>query len=190
MIIESIEALRKQLKSRNPNATIGLVPTMGYLHAGHISLIQKARSQNNLVVLSIFVNPTQFGPHEDLDCYPRDLEQDVKIAYDHGVDYIFVPSAKEIYGEHYSTYVNTEGDITTKLCGQSRPTHFRGVTTVVAKLFNIVAPHNAYFGMKDAQQLSVIKRLVTDLNFDINIVPCPIIRDDKGLALSSRIQIA
>lgn len=186
MIIESIEALRKELKSKGASATIGLVPTMGYLHAGHISLIQKARCENDFVVLSIFVNPTQFAPNEDLDNYPRDLDKDVKAAYAHGVDYIFVPSSEEMYGKHYATYVNTEGMITTKLCGKSRPTHFRGVTTVVSKLFNIVNPHNAYFGLKDAQQLSVIKRLVTDLNFDINIVSCSIVRDSKGLALSSR----
>ncbi|HHX59279.1 MAG TPA: pantoate--beta-alanine ligase [Epulopiscium sp.] len=186
MIIESISALRKELKSKGPNATIGLVPTMGYLHPGHISLIQKARSQNDIVVLSIFVNPTQFAPNEDLENYPRDLDKDVKAAYDNDVDYIFVPSAKEMYGDHYSTYVGTEGIITTKLCGKSRPTHFRGVTTVVSKLFNIVDPTNAYFGLKDAQQLSVIKRLVIDLNFDINIVSCPIVRNQNGLALSSR----
>ncbi len=186
MIIESIDALRKELKSKGPNVTIGLVPTMGYLHEGHISLIEKARSENDIVVLSIFVNPTQFGVGEDLEDYPRDLDSDVTAAYAHGTDYIFAPSVKEMYPDHYSTYINIEGMITTKLCGKSRPIHFRGVTTVVGKLFNIVEPTSAYFGMKDAQQISVIKRLVSDLNFNINIVPCPIVRDEKGLALSSR----
>lgn len=186
MIIESIQVLREALKSKGPNTRIGLVPTMGYLHQGHISLIEKARDENDIVVVSIFVNPTQFGPGEDLDDYPRDLASDVQAAYAHGADYIFAPSPQEMYGDHYATYVNTEGAITSKLCGKSRPTHFRGVTTVVAKLFNIVSPTNAYFGMKDAQQVSVIKRLTADLNFDVNIVPCPIVRDEDGLALSSR----
>ncbi len=186
MIIESIQALRKELKSKSPTSTIGLVPTMGYLHKGHISLIKRAREENDIVVLSIFVNPTQFGPNEDFQDYPRDLENDAVAAYAHGADYIFAPSVKEMYGDHYASYVNTEGIMTTKLCGHSRPIHFRGVTTVVAKLFNIVAATNAYFGMKDAQQLSVIKRLVLDLNFDVNIVACPIVRDENGLALSSR----
>lgn len=186
MVIQSIQALRKELKSKDSSVTIGLVPTMGYLHQGHLSLIKKAKSENDIVVVSIFVNPTQFGPGEDLDSYPRDLDQDTKLAYASGANYIFAPSASEMYGKDYATYVNTEGIITSKLCGISRPSHFRGVTTVVTKLFNIVKPHNAYFGQKDAQQLSVIKRLVKDLNFDINIVPCPIVRDWDGLALSSR----
>lgn len=186
MVIKTVEDLRKELKSKIGNSTIGLVPTMGYLHEGHISLIKKARSENDIVVLSVFVNPTQFSPNEDLDKYPRDLDKDVKIAHDNGVDYIFAPSVEEMYGDNYSTYVNIEGNITKKLCGASRPSHFRGVTTVVSKLFNITTPNNAYFGLKDAQQLSVIKKLVKDLNFDINIVPCPIIRDTDGLALSSR----
>lgn len=186
MIIESIQALRKELKSKGLNTSIGLVPTMGYLHQGHISLIEKARDENDIVVVSIFVNPTQFGPGEDLEDYPRDLDRDTKAAYAHGADYIFAPSVKEMYGDHYATYVNTEGTITSKLCGKSRPIHFRGVTTVVAKLFNIVSPTRAYFGMKDAQQVSVVKQLTADLNFDISIVPCPIVRDEDGLALSSR----
>ncbi len=186
MVINSIQTLRKELQSKSNSATIGLVPTMGYLHQGHLSLIQKAKKRNDIVVVSIFVNPTQFGPGEDLDRYPRDLDRDVKIAYENGADYIFAPSAQEMYGPDYATYVNTEGTITSKLCGKSRPFHFRGVTTVVTKLFNIVKPHDAYFGQKDAQQLSVIKRLVKDLNFDINIISCPIVRDQDGLALSSR----
>lgn len=186
MIIETIETLREELKPKMNKETVGLVPTMGYLHEGHISLIKKARSENNIVVLSIFVNPTQFSPNEDLETYPRDLDKDIKAAYDNGVDYIFTPSAEEMYGKDYSTYVNIEGNITKKLCGKTRPSHFKGVTTIISKLFNIVHPNNAYFGLKDAQQFSVINKLVKDLNFDINIVPCPIIRDEDGLALSSR----
>lgn len=186
MIIETIETLREELKPIINKETIGLVPTMGYLHQGHISLIKKARSENDIVVLSIFVNPTQFSPNEDLETYPRDLDKDIKAAYDNGVDYIFTPSAEEMYGKDYSTYVNIEGDITKKLCGKTRPSHFKGVTTIISKLFNIVQPNNAYFGLKDAQQFSVIKKLVKDLNFDVNIVPCPIVRDEDGLALSSR----
>lgn len=186
MIIEKIDILRKELKAKGNDLRIGLVPTMGYLHQGHLSLIEKARQENDIVVLSIFVNPTQFGPNEDLDSYPRDLEKDANSAYEYGVDYIFAPSAQEMYGENYSTYVNIEGDITKKLCGGNRPSHFKGVTTVVTKLFNIVNPNNAYFGMKDAQQFSVIKKLVKELNMDINIVPCSIVRDENGMALSSR----
>lgn len=186
MIIETIETLREELKPKMNKETVGLVPTMGYLHQGHISLIKKARSENDTVVLSIFVNPTQFSPNEDLETYPRDLDKDIKAAYDNGVDYIFTPSAEEMYGKDYSTYVNIEGDITKKLCGKTRPSHFKGVTTIISKLFNIVQPNNAYFGLKDAQQFSVIKKLVKDLNFDVNIVPCPIVRDEDGLALSSR----
>lgn len=186
MIIKSIDSLKKTLKTKTSTTKIGLVPTMGSLHKGHISLIQKARKENDIVVLSIFVNPTQFAQGEDLDDYPRDLDKDAKAAYKEGADYIFAPTASEMYTDNYSTYVNTEGIITTKLCGNSRPTHFKGVTTVVTKLFNIVNPTNAYFGQKDAQQLSVINKLVKDLNFDINVVSCPIVRDKNGLALSSR----
>lgn len=186
MLLNTIEDLRKQIKPKVGNSTIGLVPTMGYLHEGHISLINRARKENDIVILSIFVNPTQFAPNEDLDKYPRDLDKDMKLAYDNGVDYIFAPTVEEMYGNNYSTYVNIEGDITKKLCGSSRPTHFKGVTTVVTKLFNITTPNNAYFGQKDAQQLSIIKKLVKELNFDINIVSCPIVRDKYGLALSSR----
>ncbi|MBU5427347.1 pantoate--beta-alanine ligase [Tissierella pigra] len=186
MLLNTIEDLRKQIKPKVDNSTIGLVPTMGYLHEGHISLINRARKENDIVILSIFVNPTQFAPNEDLDKYPRDLDKDMKLAYDNGVDYIFAPTVEEMYGNNYSTYVNIEGDITKKLCGSSRPTHFKGVTTVVTKLFNITTPNNAYFGQKDAQQLSIIKKLVKELNFDINIVSCPIVRDKYGLALSSR----
>lgn len=186
MLLNTIEDLKKQIKPKVGNSTIGLVPTMGYLHEGHISLINRARKENDIVILSIFVNPTQFAPNEDLDKYPRDLDKDMKLAYDNGVDYIFAPTVEEMYGKNYSTYVNIEGDITKKLCGSSRPTHFKGVTTVVTKLFNITTPNNAYFGQKDAQQLSIIKKLVKELNFDINIVSCPIVRDKYGLALSSR----
>ena len=186
MIINKAADLRQELKSKDLGAKVGLVPTMGYLHKGHLSLIDRARAENDIVVLSIFVNPTQFAPNEDLDSYPRDLEKDCKLAYQNGTDYIFAPSTKEMYGANYSTYVNVDGNISRGLCGKSRPNHFRGVTTIVSKLFNIINPDNAYFGMKDAQQLSIINRMVKDLNYDINIVPCPIIREENGLALSSR----
>lgn len=186
MIISKVADLRQELNSKDPGAKVGLVPTMGYLHRGHLSLIERARAENDIVVLSIFVNPTQFTPNEDFDSYPRDLEKDCKLAYQSGANYIFAPSDKEMYGANYSTYVNVDGNISRGLCGKSRPNHFRGVTTIVSKLFNIVNPSNAYFGMKDAQQLSIINRMVKDLNYNINIVPCPIVRDENGLALSSR----
>ncbi|WP_163328026.1 pantoate--beta-alanine ligase [Desulfurobacterium thermolithotrophum] len=164
---------------------IGFVPTMGYLHEGHLSLVKFAKKENDIVVMSIFVNPTQFGPNEDFERYPRDLERDSKIAKAEGVDYLFIPEVSEMYPEGYSTYVEVEG-LTEVLCGAKRPGHFKGVATVVTKLFNIVRPHRAYFGKKDFQQLKVIERLVKDLNFDIEIVGCPIVREEDGLAKSSR----
>jgi len=173
------ESLRKTGKS------IGFVPTMGYLHDGHMSLVERARKENDIVVMSIFVNPVQFAPGEDFERYPRDIERDKKIAREKGVDYLFVPEVSEMYPEGYSTYVEVEG-ITKTLCGAKRPGHFRGVATVVTKLFNIIRPHRAYFGKKDFQQLKVIERLVKDLNFDIEIVGCPIVREKDGLAMSSR----
>jgi pantoate--beta-alanine ligase len=173
------ESLRKTGKS------IGFVPTMGYLHDGHMSLVERARKENDIVVMSIFVNPVQFAPGEDFERYPRDIERDKKIAREKGVDYLFVPEVSEMYPEGYSTYVEVEG-ITETLCGAKRPGHFRGVATVVTKLFNIIRPHRAYFGKKDFQQLKVIERLVKDLNFDIEIVGCPIVREKDGLAMSSR----
>jgi pantoate--beta-alanine ligase len=164
---------------------VGIVPTMGYLHEGHESLIKKAVSENDRVVVSIFVNPTQFGPNEDLDKYPRDLERDLKLCENAGVSLIFNPEGEDMYDKDASTFVEV-GGLTTGLCGSSRPTHFRGVCTVVSKLFNIIPAHRAYFGEKDAQQLAVIKRMVRDLNFDIEVVGCPIVREEDGLAKSSR----
>lgn len=166
--------------------TIGYVPTMGYLHDGHLSLIKAARKNNDFVVVSIFVNPTQFGPNEDLESYPRDLDRDAKLCEAEGADLIFHPQPSDMYPHGYTTYVETFGDITKKLCGASREGHFRGVTTVLTKLFNIVKPHNAYFGQKDAQQVAVVEKMVRELNYDINIVPCPIVREADGLAMSSR----
>lgn len=173
----------KEMRSRGES--VGLVPTMGFFHAGHVSLMRAAARENDRVVVSLFVNPTQFGPSEDLESYPRDLERDVRMAAEAGVDYIFSPRAEDMYPEPYLTYVEVEG-ITEVLCGASRPGHFRGVATVVAKLFHIVPADRAYFGMKDAQQLLVIRRMVEDLNFDIRIVACPTVREEDGLAMSSR----
>jgi len=164
---------------------VGLVPTMGFLHEGHASLLRKARNENDLVVLSIFVNPIQFGPNEDLDRYPRDAERDLALAEREGVDAVFMPSVEEMYPQPIKTKVAVS-ELTSKLCGASRPGHFDGVTTVVSKLFHIVAPNRAYFGQKDAQQVAVVAQMVQDLNFDIEIIPCPIVRENDGLALSSR----
>jgi pantoate--beta-alanine ligase len=165
--------------------SIGLVPTMGALHEGHISLMRQARIDNDFVVASIFINPTQFGPNEDYNAYPRDLDGDSKLASDVGVDAIFAPTARDMYPYGYATFVNVER-ITEKMCGASRPDHFQGVTTVVTKLFNLIRPHKAYFGQKDAQQCAVIKRMTADLNFGIEIVIMPTIREEDGLAMSSR----
>lgn len=167
---------------------IGLIPTMGFLHEGHLSLIRRAKKENEIVVVSIFVNPTQFAPGEDYEKYPRDIERDEKMAKEAGADVIFYPHAHEIYPSDSSTYVEVEGDITKVLCGISRPTHFKGVTTVVNILFNIVKPHRAYFGQKDAQQAAIISKMVTDLHIDIQLKICPIIREADGLAMSSRNQ--
>ena len=171
--------------ARNAGTRIGLVPTMGYLHEGHLSLIRLAREKCDLMVTSIFVNPTQFAEGEDLETYPRNLKRDVRLAEEAGTDIIFAPPVSEMYPERYLTYVRV-GEITQKLCGKSRPAHFQGVTTVVAKLFNIVKPHIAVFGQKDAQQAIVIKKMVRDLNFDLEILVGPIVREKDGLALSSR----
>lgn len=164
---------------------VGFVPTMGYLHAGHASLLQQARKENDVVVLSIFVNPIQFGANEDLDKYPRDLEADIALAQQMGVDVVFMPTPEEMYPTPTKTYVKVS-DLTELLCGASRPGHFDGVTTVVSKLLHIVSPKRAYFGQKDAQQLAVITQMVHDLNLDVTIIPCPIVREADGLALSSR----
>lgn len=185
-IIRKIEELKDILREEQKKGKeIGLVPTMGYLHEGHQSLIRKAADENDLVVVSIFVNPTQFGPNEDLEKYPRDLNRDIQLTEEAGGDIIFAPEAAEMYPKEYLTYVEVE-NITEALCGASRPGHFRGVTTVVSKLFHIVRPDRAYFGQKDAQQAIVIQRMVTDLNMDVMIEVCPIIREVDGLAMSSR----
>lgn len=185
-IIRTVHEMQAEADTfRQAGKKIGFVPTMGYLHEGHLSLIRIARSQADVVVVSIFVNPTQFGPNEDLDKYPRDFERDERLAKESGADIIFYPSGKEMYPEHYLTYVNVE-KITGILCGTSRPTHFRGVTTVCAKLFLAVKPHFAVFGQKDAQQAVIIRRMVKDLNFDMDIIVGPIIREKDGLAMSSR----
>ncbi|AZS14855.1 pantoate--beta-alanine ligase [Paenibacillus lutimineralis] len=191
-VFTAISELKEFLKSGRISAVregkelqIGLVPTMGYLHEGHASLLRRARTENDLVVLSIFVNPIQFGPNEDLDRYPRDAERDLALAEHEGVDAVFMPSVEEMYPQPTKTKVAV-AELTSKLCGATRPGHFDGVTTVVSKLFNIVAPNRAYFGQKDAQQVAVVAQMVKDLNFDIEIVPCPIVRENDGLALSSR----
>ncbi|MBE7706854.1 MAG: pantoate--beta-alanine ligase [Cyanobacteria bacterium SIG30] len=186
-VIKTIKELREILKEARKNKTIGLVPTMGALHLGHASLIKNSTKENDFTVVSIFVNPTQFGPNEDYNKYPRTLEADSKICEELDVDVIFSPSPDEMYADqNESTFVCPAYSDINKLCGKSRPGHFDGVATVVSKLFNIVKPDRAYFGEKDAQQLFIIKKMVRDLNFDIEIVPCPIIREKDGLALSSR----
>jgi pantoate--beta-alanine ligase len=159
---------------------------MGYLHEGHLSLAVRARQENDIVVMSNFVNPLQFGPQEDFATYPRDLDRDNKLAEGAGVDYVFAPSGEEMYPEGYSTYVEVKGGATEKMCGRSRPGHFLGVTTVVLKLFLITQPSRVYFGQKDAQQAIVIRKMVTDLNLPLEIITCPIVRERDGLALSSR----
>ncbi|QXM06424.1 pantoate--beta-alanine ligase [Crassaminicella indica] len=185
-VVETVKEIREIIKKeKREGKKIGLVPTMGYLHEGHLSLIRKAKEENDFVVVSVFVNPTQFGEGEDYESYPRELERDSKLSQSAGADILFHPSVAEMYPKGYNTYVETY-KITDKLCGVSRPGHFKGVTTVVCKLFNIVAPHRAYFGQKDAQQVVVIKQMVRDLNMDIEIIPCPIVREEDGLALSSR----
>ncbi len=186
-IVTKIWEIRQEIqKATNKNNTVGFVPTMGYLHEGHLSLMRAAKAQNEIAVASIFVNPTQFAPNEDLEKYPRDLERDASLAQKAGVDLLFVPAVEEIYPNGFNTYIEVCGDITSKLCGKSRPGHFKGVTTVVSKLFNIVLPDKAYFGQKDAQQVAVIEQMLRDLNYDIETVVCPIVRESDGLALSSR----
>ena len=185
-VVKTLAEVREQVKAwKAEGLCVGLVPTMGFLHEGHQSLIIKAVEENDRVVVSDFVNPTQFGPKEDLASYPRDIERDAKLCEEAGADLIFHPEPAEMYAPDYCTFVDMDG-LTKGLCGKTRPTHFRGVCSVVAKLFNIVAPDSAYFGQKDAQQLAVIRRMVRDLNFDIRIVACPIIREEDGLAKSSR----
>ena len=189
-IIRTIPLMQsKSRQIRREGKTIGFVPTMGYLHEGHLSLIRIARKRADVVVVSIFVNPTQFGPNEDYDRYPRDFERDRKLCEKEGVDIIFAPSVEEMYPPDdlkNRTYVDIDGEMTKVLCGKYRPGHFRGVMTVVAKLFNIVQPDFAVFGQKDGQQLAVIRKMVKDLNFPIEIVAGPTVREPDGLAMSSR----
>ena len=192
-IISNVNELRNEIKAlkTSKGGTVGLVPTMGALHQGHISLVKKARQQNEIVIVSVFVNPTQFGPDEDYDKYPRTLEEDAKLCEEENVDFLFAPSPRDIYDEYYfknkeTTLICPPYDVVNKLCGKSRPGHFDGVCTIVAKLFNITKCDRAYFGKKDAQQLFIIQKMVKDLNFDIEIIGCPIVREADNLAMSSR----
>jgi pantoate--beta-alanine ligase len=185
-IVKTVKETREIInywKARN--LTIGFVPTMGSLHEGHKSLIKKSAANDDKTVVSIFVNPIQFGQGEDFNKYPRDFDADKKACIESGAQLIFCPDAREMYPEDFSSYIETAG-VSEELCGKSRPGHFRGVATVVAKLFNIVKPHRAYFGQKDAQQIAVIKRMAADLNFNLQIISCPIVRERDGLAMSSR----
>ena len=185
VVVKTIKEVRETVKQwKKEGLSVGFVPTMGYLHEGHQSLI-RAAGENDKVVVSIFLNPMQFGPTEDLASYPSDLERDKEKCLESGADLIFAPDASEMYGDNFQSFVDMNL-LTQELCGLTRPCHFRGVCTVVTKLFNIVKPDRAYFGKKDAQQLAVIKRMVADLNMDIEIIGCPIIREEDGLAKSSR----
>lgn len=186
VVVQKIQEMKEIVKRlKKEGKSIGFVPTMGYLHEGHLSLVRLSKQQNDITIMSIFVNPIQFGPNEDYDRYPRDFERDKSLAEKEGVDYIFYPSVEEMYPEDFKTVVSVK-KITEIMCGKSRPGHFDGVATVVLKLFNIVNPDRAYFGQKDAQQLAVIKQMVKDLNLDVEIIPCPIVREQDGLAMSSR----
>lgn len=185
-VVGTIKEVREQVKAwRTEGLSVGYVATMGYLHEGHASLMKKSVEDNDKTVVSIFVNPMQFGPTEDLEAYPRDLERDAALCEELGVDLIFHPEVEEMYEDGFCSFVDMNG-LTKGLCGKTRPIHFRGVCTVVNKFFNIVKPDRAYFGQKDAQQLAVIKRMVADLNMDIEIIGCPIVREADGLAKSSR----
>ena len=185
-VVKTVKEVRNIVAAwRKEGLSVGLVPTMGYLHEGHQSLIRKSAEQNDRTVVSVFVNPIQFAPTEDLDAYPRDLERDKKAVEEAGGNPIFHPEPSEMYPEHFTSFIDTT-ETTELLCGAVRPIHFRGVCTVVGKLFNIVTPDRAYFGQKDAQQLATIRRFVRDLNFGIEIVACPIVREEDGLAKSSR----
>jgi len=185
-IITTVQELKDYIrKQKSKDNSIGLVPTMGFLHQGHLSLISRAVAENDIVIVSIFVNPTQFGPNEDYDNYPRDLERDQTLVEEAGASIIFAPNPAEMYPTGHKTYVEVM-DITEILCGASRPNHFSGVTTIVNKLFQVVQPDRAYFGQKDAQQLIVIKQMVRDMFMDVKVIGCPIIREKDGLAMSSR----
>lgn len=187
IIARTIKEVRENIaKWQHEGLSIGLVPTMGYLHEGHASLVDRARAECGRVVVSDFVNPAQFAPNEDLEAYPRDFERDCKLLEEHGCDMVFYPSVEEMYAPDAATYVEIMDEMPKRLCGKTRPIHFRGVCTVVSKLFNIVQPDKAFFGQKDAQQLAVIRRMVRDLSYGIEIVGCPIVRESDGLAKSSR----
>ncbi len=186
-LCKTVAELREEIAlAKTAGKTIGLVPTMGALHEGHASLIKAAAMENELVVVSVFVNPTQFGPNEDLDAYPRTLDADGNLAESMGADIVFAPAPAEMYPSEDMTWVEVTGDITKVLCGRTRPIHFRGVTTVVSKLFNLAQPDHAYFGQKDAQQVEVLKRMVKDLFFNVQLRIMPIVREADGLAKSSR----
>lgn len=185
IITEANQVQKRVDLLRSAGKSIGFVPTMGALHEGHLSLMRRAREENDILIISIFVNPVQFGPDEDFENYPRDLDRDKELAGEVGVDIIFTPTPDEMYSRTYSTYVDVK-DLSEALCGRDRPGHFRGVATVIAKLFNITRPHRAYFGQKDYQQALIIRRMIEDLNFDIELLLMPILREEDGLALSSR----
>ena len=182
-VVTTVDGMRR-LRSQAVGS-VGFVPTMGYLHEGHLSLVRRARAENDVVVASIFVNPTQFGPTEDFERYPRDPQRDLNLLQQERTDIVFLPSAVEMYPEGFSTYIDVDG-VTEVLEGAHRPGHFRGVATVVLKLFNIVQPTRAYFGQKDAQQVVVIRKMVNDLKLNVEVVPCPTVRETGGLAMSSR----
>jgi len=185
-VVKTVKEVREIVSAwRKEGLTVGLVPTMGYLHEGHQSLISKSAEQNDRTVVSVFVNPIQFGPNEDLEAYPRDLNRDIQKVEEAGGDLIFNPEPEEMYPGHFTSFIDTT-ETTELLCGAVRPTHFRGVCTVVGKLLNIVCPDRGYFGQKDAQQLATIRRFVRDLNFPLEVVACPIVREADGLAKSSR----
>lgn len=186
-LLESVNQTQQWCRQqKKAGKTIGLVPTMGYLHEGHLSLVRKARQRCDIVVVSVFVNPIQFGAGEDYDCYPRDLSRDTALLEKENADLVFAPAIKEMYPRGYNAFVEVGGEITDRLCGASRPGHFRGVTTVVSKLFHICLPDFAFFGQKDAQQVMVIEKMVEELNFPLEIVRVPIVREEDGLAMSSR----
>ena len=187
IIATTIAQVRAQVAAwKKEGLTVGLVPTMGYLHEGHASLVDEAVRQCDRVVASDFVNPTQFGPNEDLEAYPRDFDRDCALLEEHGCAMVFHPAVEEMYAPGAATYVEILSDMPKQLCGKTRPIHFRGVCTVVSKLFNIVTPDKAFFGQKDAQQLAIIRQMVRDLSYGIEIVGCPIVREADGLAKSSR----
>lgn len=187
IIATTIAQVRAQVAAwKKEGLTVGLVPTMGYLHEGHASLVEEAVRQCDRVVASDFVNPTQFGPNEDLEAYPRDFDRDCALLEEHGCAMVFHPAVEEMYAPGAATYVEILSDMPKQLCGKTRPIHFRGVCTVVSKLFNIVTPDKAFFGQKDAQQLAIIRQMVRDLSYGIEIVGCPIVREADGLAKSSR----